>query len=172
MIRIAKMLTTLIIGLIAGPAVSLYGSPTVSPVTAAACANEPLPPRFPSSINFFALSQAPPPEVIAIATNRPVTIVPTSRPPSTTGPSCGITATATTKINGSNAGTIISRKAALATMATQGPSSGGCVTGQHAGVRLHSPSHATPAPRGALANALHGEPRKKDRRQPPGQKAN
>ena len=35
MIRIATMLATLIIGLMAGPAVSLYGSPTVSPVTAA-----------------------------------------------------------------------------------------------------------------------------------------
>ena len=36
MIRSATMLATLIIGLIAGPAVSLNGSPTVSPVTAAA----------------------------------------------------------------------------------------------------------------------------------------
>ncbi len=35
MIRIATMFVILIIGLIAGPAVSLYGSPTVSPVTAA-----------------------------------------------------------------------------------------------------------------------------------------
>lgn len=31
----ATMLATLIMGLMAGPAVSLYGSPTVSPVTAA-----------------------------------------------------------------------------------------------------------------------------------------
>ena len=44
MISRATMLATLIIGLIAGPAVSLYGSPTVSPVTAAAWASEPLPP--------------------------------------------------------------------------------------------------------------------------------
>jgi hypothetical protein len=44
MIRIATMFAILIIGLIAGPAVSLYGSPTVSPVTAAACASEPFPP--------------------------------------------------------------------------------------------------------------------------------
>jgi len=44
MIRIATMFVILIIGLIAGPAVSLYGSPTVSPVTAAAWASEPLPP--------------------------------------------------------------------------------------------------------------------------------
>ena len=44
MIRIATMFVILIIGLIAGPAVSLYGSPTVSPVIEAACASEPLPP--------------------------------------------------------------------------------------------------------------------------------
>ncbi len=35
---------TLSSGLIAGPAVSLNGSPTVSPMTVAACASEPLPP--------------------------------------------------------------------------------------------------------------------------------
>src|SRR5205814_8520378 len=124
MIKIARILTTLIMGLIAGPAVSLYGSPTVSPVTAAAWAKEPLPPRFPSSINFFALSQAAPPDVIAIAMNNPVTIVPTSSPPSTTAPSGLIIATAITATNGSNAGTIISRKAAFVTMSTQVPYSG------------------------------------------------
>ena len=36
---------------------------------------------------FFALSHAPPPVVIEIATNKPVTIVPTSRPPSASAPS-------------------------------------------------------------------------------------
>ena len=41
----ATMLMILINGLIAGPAVSLYGSPTVSPVTAALCASLPLPPK-------------------------------------------------------------------------------------------------------------------------------
>ena len=35
---------TLISGLMAGPAVSLNGSPTVSPMTVASCASEPLPP--------------------------------------------------------------------------------------------------------------------------------
>ena len=40
----ATMLVILIIGFTAGPAVSLYGSPTVSPVTAALCASLPLPP--------------------------------------------------------------------------------------------------------------------------------
>src|ERR1700741_2988627 len=71
MIRIATMFAILIIGLIAGPAVSLYGSPTVSPVTAAAWASEPLPPYKPSSISFFALSHAPPPEVIETAGKKP-----------------------------------------------------------------------------------------------------
>ena len=56
------MFATLIIGLMAGPAVSLNGSPTVSPVTDAAWASEPLPPYAPSSISFFALSHAPPPD--------------------------------------------------------------------------------------------------------------
>src|SRR5205085_4118539 len=85
-IRMAMMLTTLIIGLIAGPAVSLFGSPTVSPVTAAACVSVPLPPKCPSSMYFLALSQAPPPEVIWIARKLPVTIDPMSMPPSAFAP--------------------------------------------------------------------------------------
>ena len=40
----ATTFMSLSIGLMAGPAVSLYGSPTVSPVTAALWASEPLPP--------------------------------------------------------------------------------------------------------------------------------
>ena len=51
---------------------------------------EPLPPWWPSSMNFFALSQAPPLEVMAMPTKRPVTMVPTSTPPRTTGPSSGM----------------------------------------------------------------------------------
>ena len=39
----ATMFITLTIGLMAGPAVSFSGSPTVSPVTAALCFSEPLP---------------------------------------------------------------------------------------------------------------------------------
>ena len=46
--------------LIEGPEVSLKGSPTVSPTTAALCVSEPFPPRFPCSTNFLALSHAPP----------------------------------------------------------------------------------------------------------------
>jgi hypothetical protein len=40
----ATMLMILISGLMAGSAASMYGSPTVSPVTAALCVSEPLPP--------------------------------------------------------------------------------------------------------------------------------
>src|SRR3984957_7492444 len=83
----ATMLMILISGFTGGPAVSLYGSPTVSPVTAALCASEPLPPKLPSSMYFFALSHAPPPVVIEMATNNPVTMVPTRTPPSAFAPS-------------------------------------------------------------------------------------
>src|SRR5664280_675569 len=51
---------TLINGLSAGPAVSLNGSPMVSPMTAALWASEPFPPSWPSSMYFLALSHAPP----------------------------------------------------------------------------------------------------------------
>ena len=43
-----------------GPEVSLSGSPTVSPTTQALWVSEPLPPWWPSSTYFLALSQAPP----------------------------------------------------------------------------------------------------------------
>ena len=43
-----------------GPEVSLNGSPTVSPTTVAECVSVPLPPKFPFSTNFLALSHAPP----------------------------------------------------------------------------------------------------------------
>src|SRR5881227_77639 len=163
MIRIATMFTTLIIGLIAGPAVSLYGSPTVSPVTEAAWANDPLPPRFPSSINFFALSHAAPPEVIAIATNNPVTIVPTSKPPRATAPSGLIIATATTATKGNNAGTIISRKAAFVTISTQGP---------YSWFRLQLPAHLAHDCAGCLAYSVHAERRESERQQSAEEKSN
>jgi hypothetical protein len=57
----------------------------VSPVTEALWASEPLPPSLstkPSSKDFLALSQAPPPEVIEMATKRPVTMTPSSMAPS------------------------------------------------------------------------------------------
>src|SRR6185437_9717753 len=59
-IRSETRFITLISGFSEGPAVSLNGSPTVSPITVAAWASLPLPTYWPSSTNFLALSQAPP----------------------------------------------------------------------------------------------------------------
>src|SRR6185437_16085307 len=73
---------TLISGLMAGPAVSLNGSPTVSPITVAACESEPLPPWLPSSTSFLALSQAPPELARKIAIRVPVMIAPARYEPS------------------------------------------------------------------------------------------
>src|SRR5690554_8034510 len=63
-----------------GPEVSLKGSPTVSPTTAALWASEPFPPKFPSSIYFFALSQEPPALAIITAIVKPTTITPANKP--------------------------------------------------------------------------------------------
>src|SRR6185437_13514797 len=54
-----------------GPAVSLKGSPTVSPTMAALWASERLPPYWPVSMYFLALSQAPPPLFISMAMRMP-----------------------------------------------------------------------------------------------------
>src|SRR3954453_23150421 len=115
MIRIATMFATLIMGLIAGPAVSLNGSPTVSPVTDAACASEPLPPEAPSSISFFALSQAPPPAVMRTAKKKPTTMTPISRPPSAR---VSMSPTMNVMTIGISDDRIISRWAALVTRST------------------------------------------------------
>ena len=60
-------------------------APAVEP--SALCASLPLPPKLPSSMYFLALSQAPPPVVMLMPTNNPVTIVPISNPPSASAPS-------------------------------------------------------------------------------------
>ena len=67
---------TLISGLMAGPAVSLNGSPTVSPMMVASCAGEPLPPWFPSSMSFLPLSHAPPELARKTAIRVPVAMAP------------------------------------------------------------------------------------------------
>ena len=64
-----------------GPEVSLNGSPTVSPVTAALCASEPLKVispliNTPASNDFLALSQAPPALFWKIAQSTPLTVTP------------------------------------------------------------------------------------------------
>ena len=81
-INSATRFMTLISGLSAGPAVSLNGSPTVSPMTAALCASLPLPPKCPSSMYFLALSHAPPEFDSITARSWPVRIAPARNAPS------------------------------------------------------------------------------------------
>jgi hypothetical protein len=76
-IRTATRFITLMSGLRAGPAVSLNGSPTVSPITVALCGSEFLPPWWPSSTYFLALSQAPPATDSITASSWPVRMAPT-----------------------------------------------------------------------------------------------
>src|SRR5665213_4517893 len=71
---------------------------------------------------FLALSHAPPPVVIEIATKMPVTIVPINNPPSACGPSSSPTSTGTS--TGNSDGTIISLIADLVSMSTATPYSG------------------------------------------------
>ena len=71
---------TLISGLIDGPAVSLNGSPTVSPMIVASWAADPLPPWLPSSTSFLALSQAPPELARNTAISVPVPMAPARKP--------------------------------------------------------------------------------------------
>src|SRR5215212_8581479 len=75
-ISTATRFITLIRGLRAGPAVSLNGSPTVSPITVALWGSEFLPPWWPSSTYFLALSQAPPDTDSMTASSWPVRIAP------------------------------------------------------------------------------------------------
>jgi len=69
-----------------GPAVSLKGSPTVSPTTAALCASDPGPPNLPVSMNFLALSHKPPALDIRRAKMTPVKMAPPRKPPRASGP--------------------------------------------------------------------------------------
>ncbi len=71
---------------------------------------------------FLALSQAPPPVHIEMATNRPVTIVPINKPPKATGPKNTPTKMGTT--TGKSDGIIISLMAAVVSMSTARPYSG------------------------------------------------
>jgi len=68
------VLSNLITVLSAGPAVSLYGSPIISPTTATLCISEPFSPCI--STNFFALSHAPPVFAKWYANKIPVTTEP------------------------------------------------------------------------------------------------
>src|SRR3989344_3644635 len=93
-----------------GPEVSLNGSPTVSPTTAALWVSEPLPPKLPLSIYFFALSQAPPALAIITANKNPVKVEPANSPAKVLGPRNKPTATGV--ITASNPGAIIFFRAA------------------------------------------------------------
>ena len=75
---------------IEGPAVSLQGSPTVSPVTAALWASLPFPPYLPVSMYFFALSHAPPPLLKKRAIKIPVLVANIRNPANASAPSKGL----------------------------------------------------------------------------------
>ena len=81
---------------------------------------------------FLALSQAPPPVHMLMTTNRPVTMVPISRPPSAFGPSARPTRIGTT--TGSRLGIIISLMAAPVSMSTARPYSGLAVPAMMPGI--------------------------------------
>jgi len=70
-----------------GPEVSLNGSPTVSPITAALWASEPLPPKLPCSMYFLALSHAPPLFAINTARTNPDASAPPRSPKTPDTPS-------------------------------------------------------------------------------------
>jgi hypothetical protein len=72
---------------------------------------------------FLALSHAPPLEVMAMATKRPVTMVPTRTPPRTMGPRPGSQRQDEDDDDHDRQqrGTIIFRMAALVTMSTRAP---------------------------------------------------
>src|SRR5687767_5157263 len=75
-----------------GPAVSLKGSPTVSPTTAALWGSDFLPTTTPSTLNspdsmyFLALSQAPPPLLSTVASRMPAMVPTMSREATTSAP--------------------------------------------------------------------------------------
>ena len=105
-----------------GPEVSLKGSPTVSPTTAALWGSEPLPPWAPPSMYFLALSHAPPAFAMKSAIRTPVTVAPASSPPRASTPRKRPTTTgASTAVT---PGRSISRKAARVEMSTQRAESG------------------------------------------------
>ena len=123
----AKTIDTMLISLIRmfseGPEVSLQGSPTVSPMTAAPWVGffEPsgsfLPPWAPFSMYFLALSHAPPALFSMVASRKPVTSPPASSP--TTPGTPRISPVTTGTMIAISAGTIISRWAPAVEMLTQ-----------------------------------------------------
>ena len=113
---------TLSSGLMAGPAVSLNGSPTVSPMTVAAWASDPLPPCAPSSTIFLALSHAPPELARKTAMSAPEPMAPARKPAS--GPMPRPKPTATGMSAASRPGVASSRSESRVQMSTTRPYSG------------------------------------------------
>lgn len=114
---IDTIVVSLIRMLIAGPDVSLNGSPTVSPTTAALWQSLPFPPWEPLSMYFFALSHAPPELAIMMASTKPVTVFPARSPATPLTPRIRPTTTGT--ITAIRAGAIIRLWADFVHMSTQ-----------------------------------------------------
>ena len=110
---------TFISGLRAGPEVSLNGSPTVSPMTAALWASDPLPPSAPSSMYFLALSHAPPALDWKLAMRAATTMPEARNAPRAMGPKAKPTMTGMS--TASSAGVASSRSDARVQMSMTGP---------------------------------------------------
>jgi hypothetical protein len=102
-----------------GPEVSLNGSPTVSPTIVALWFSLPLPPKWPSSIIFFALSHAPPELDMNTARVKPAAKPPVSRPSTPATPSTKPTTIG--MMMASSDGMSISRCALRVLISTQRP---------------------------------------------------
>src|SRR5664279_4456279 len=147
---------TLSSGLMAGPAVSLNGSPTVSPMMVASCASDPLPPKLPSSTIFLALSQEPPELARKTAIRVPVAIQPARYPAS--GPTPSPNPTAIGANTASRPGVASSCSESRVTMSTTLPYSGLLVPSMIPGIsRNWRRTSMTTAP-AARATALTASP--------------
>src|SRR5579859_7125821 len=151
---------TLISGLIAGPAVSLNGSPTVSPITVAACASDPLPPSTPSSTSFLALSQAPPELARNTAISTPAAIAPARNEPSGTYPKPNpITMGVSTA---SRPGVASSRSESFVQMSTTRPYAGFSVKSMIPGCVLNCSRTSNTTRPAARPTAMISRPEKKN----------
>ena len=119
-------------------------------------------------MNFLALSQAPPPAVIEMATNRPVTMTPSSMAPSDENaadlpPIARITTNSTTDDStGNSDGTIISFIAARVSRSTHLPYSGFPVPSMMPGISLNCRRTSTTTELAARPTAvIPMEPNKK-----------
>ncbi len=117
---------------IEGPEVSLKGSPTVSPTTAAAWVSEPLPPRLPFSMYFLALSHAPPALAIISAINTQPKRPPASMPPNEVAPRPKPTTTGARTAMAP--GTTMRLSAAVVAISTQRAVSGSAVPSKRPGI--------------------------------------